>query len=133
MNERSIFMAALERDTREERAAYLDEACAGDLDLRRRVEALLASHVEAGSFLGTPVVERLAEQLATEAGDHATPISEHAVPKLSLSFLSPSDKPGSLGRLGHYEIEEVIGSGGMGIVLRAFDELLHRVVAIKVM
>src|SRR5439155_26902068 len=50
-----------------------------------------------------------------------------------LDFLAPSDRPDSLGLLGHYEILEVIGRGGMGIVLRAFDDKLHRVVAIKVM
>src|SRR5437588_596926 len=43
-----------------ERSAYLDEACAGDPDLRRRVEALLRSHDEAGSFLGRPAVEQVA-------------------------------------------------------------------------
>ncbi len=50
---------------------------------------------------------------------------------ISLSFLAPSQREDSLGRLGHYEALEVIGRGGMGVVLRAFDEKLHRVVAIK--
>jgi serine/threonine-protein kinase len=50
-----------------------------------------------------------------------------------LSFLQPSEKPNSLGRLDEYEILSIIGKGGFGIVLRAFDEHLHRVVAIKVM
>src|SRR5262245_388309 len=51
----------------------------------------------------------------------------------SLDFLASSQKPGSLGRLGHYEVMEVVGQGGMGVVLRAFDEVLHRAVAIKIM
>src|ERR1700704_3923942 len=51
----------------------------------------------------------------------------------SLTFLTPSEKPDCLGRLGHYEVQEVIGQGGFGIVLKAFDEKLHRVVAIKVL
>src|SRR5262249_43879348 len=60
--------------------------------------------------------------------------TEPSVPEedLPLDFLTPSEKPGSLGRLGHYEVQEVIGKGGMGGVMRAFDEELHRVVAIKV-
>src|SRR5262249_22068142 len=51
----------------------------------------------------------------------------------SLAFLQPSTLTGSLGRLGHNEVLEVLGRGGFGIVVRAFDESLHRVVAIKVL
>jgi WD40 repeat protein/serine/threonine protein kinase len=50
-----------------------------------------------------------------------------------LSFLGPPRKPEHLGRLGHYDILQVIGKGGMGIVFKAFDDKLHRVVAIKVL
>jgi hypothetical protein len=39
-----IFVEATELDSPEERAAYLDEACKGDPDVRQRVEALLAAH-----------------------------------------------------------------------------------------
>ena len=51
----------------------------------------------------------------------------------SLDFLAPSDWPDSLGRLGTYEVKGVLGRGGMGVVLKAFDPALSRNVAIKVM
>jgi len=50
-----------------------------------------------------------------------------------LSFLRPTDKPGLLGLLDRYEVREEIGRGGMGLVLKALDPDLNRLVAIKVL
>src|SRR5262245_16760304 len=132
MNERTLFLTALEMEDSSQRTAYLNEACAGDAALRARVEALLQSHQREGKFLDVPAIEQLA---AGGAPADATLDGESSMPDHGLApgILGPAEKPGSLGRLGHYDISEVIGRGGMGIVLRAFDEKLHRVVAIKVM
>jgi eukaryotic-like serine/threonine-protein kinase len=138
MGERAIFFEALDKADPAAREAYLNEACAGDPDLRRRVLALLQSHVVAGDFLDMPAAEQLAAGAGMPAdsgrlGAGFAPPPEPRCSNVPLDFLAPAERPGSLGRLGHYEVLEVVGQGGMGIVLRGFDEKLHRVVAIKVL
>ena len=52
-----LFSTALEKDSWAERAAYLDETCADDADLRTQVETLLRVHGRVGSFLDAPPVD----------------------------------------------------------------------------
>jgi WD40 repeat protein/tRNA A-37 threonylcarbamoyl transferase component Bud32 len=113
MIERTIFLEALERKDPAARAAYLDAACAGRPALRQRIEELLRSHQEADTFLDVPAMEQMA---AVEQ---------------SLGFLRPPHERDSLGRLDHYEVLEVVGRGSTGVVLRARDTKLQRIVAIK--
>ena len=51
----------------------------------------------------------------------------------SLNVLSPSDKVDSLGRLGAYDVMEILGRGGMGTVFKAVDTTLARIVAVKIL
>ncbi|OYW20380.1 MAG: hypothetical protein B7Z55_07380, partial [Planctomycetales bacterium 12-60-4] len=115
------------------RNAYLDEACGGDTRLRSEIEALLKSHVEAGSFLGTPAVQQ-AESAppptvmlgsSDDSADQvippklgAAPVERDETEAAILSLLQPPERAGSLGRLAHYEVLEVLGKGAFGIVLK---------------
>jgi serine/threonine protein kinase/Leucine-rich repeat (LRR) protein len=145
MTEREIFLAVIDLPDASARTAYLDCACATDPALRLKVESLIRSHQEAGSFLGTPAVAR---PVVAFFETHAIPSSpQHDADTTftsepgptresdaeTLAFLAAPGRPNSLGRIGHYEVLQVLGRGAFGIVLRALDDVLQRVVAVKVL
>jgi eukaryotic-like serine/threonine-protein kinase len=104
-----IFHAALDQEP-DRVGAFLDAACEGDEVLRRKVEALLASHQRAGAFIETPV-----------AGI-ATRIIENGQADLLVGHT-----------IGHYKISKRIGTGGMGEVYLATDMTAGRKAALKLL
>jgi serine/threonine protein kinase/Tol biopolymer transport system component len=99
---KDLFGAALELKP-EERAAFLDRECNGDTELRHEVEALLAAHVDAGSFL-----------------EHPTEDIRGMLSAASKTIIGP------------YHLLELIGEGGMGEVwLAEQKQPVRRRVAIK--
>lgn len=78
----------------------------------------------------------LARAMAALKGTGAEPTTLPGSPlprDLELSFLTPGATPDLLGRLGTYEVHAILGRGGMGVVLKAFDPTLRRFVALKVL
>lgn len=69
----------------------------------------------------------------SENAHPGSPVPPPAPQPVELPFLEPATHPEMLGRIGRYEVEGVLGRGGMGIVLRGFDPELQRAVAIKVL
>src|SRR5688500_14678464 len=120
MTDESIFTAAMALKTEAERQAYLDEVCKDNPALRAEVEALLQADAGAGSFLNHPPAG--ADATIAMGAEHDT-VDDDAGP-VSLSFLQPCNSPGRIGQLDHYEVIAVVGQGGMGVVLRAFDTKL---------
>jgi len=92
------------------RAAFIDEACGDDQDLRREVESLLDCDERAQGFIATPPDTIAAELMATAQ--------------------APSMVGGSLN---HYRILSTLGRGGMGEVYLATDTRLGRKVAVKLL
>ena len=104
-----LYHDALELEP-EQRAVFLDQACAGDASLRREVESLLAVETRVGDFIAAPAFEVAAELLTEE---------------------TPSSLTGR--RLGEYEVLAFLGKGGMGEVYLARDPSLGRKIALKLL
>jgi serine/threonine protein kinase len=111
-SDESIFLAALEKKSAEERAEFLSSACGADLERRGRIERLLAAHPRVGSFLEEPAVSPPTGPFASQRPEQ-------------------SELQGT--QIGPYKLLQRIGEGGMGAVYLAEQaEPVHRHVALKI-
>ena len=108
----SIFGRALEIESVADRAAYLDQACGRDADLRAEIEGLLTANGRAGEFMRRPAA-------VVAAG-------------ITAAYEPPTERPGTV--IGPYKLLEQIGEGGFGVVFMAEQtQPLRRKVALKVL
>ncbi len=81
---------------------------------------------------GEQASHEIASMLTPDDLDDALPLREEcSTADFVVDHLEPSDDPAVLGRLGGYDVLDIIGRGGMGVVLKGFDRELKRFVAIK--
>lgn len=110
-----IFNRVIELESKVDRSKYLDVACAGDIELRSKVQALLDAYREAGSFLESP--------------PPGIPPQPSALDVTTDQLIR--EGPGTV--IGPYKLLQQIGEGGMGVVYMA--EQTHPVkrrVALKI-
>ncbi len=104
-----VLQAALDRPS-PERASFLEEACAGDNELKSEAATLIRAHDEAGDFIEQPAIAQDARVIIGEQVD------------VNIGCV-----------VGSYTIVERLGAGGMGEVYLAQDARLNRPVALKIL
>ena len=111
--------------------AQLEDHLGGCLDCQTLIETETA---DSESWSEAVFSLREDHDLGETNPDQATDANRSEyVSKMVLQSLAPSDNPQMLGRMGPYEVSGVIGQGGMGVVLKAHDQSLNRLVALKVL
>jgi eukaryotic-like serine/threonine-protein kinase len=96
----------------------------------------MASHIESCEECQATLEKMVCSDLTWQSVSQLlTPceFESHSELQMRLSFLKPSDNKHALGRFSRYEVLEILGHGGMGIVLRGFDPALNRQCAVKVL
>src|SRR5216684_2375455 len=110
------------------RAAFLEQACAGDEALRRAVELLLAQHEKDDDFLEVPAMEVAAKDLARDQQDDTSRLASPSAPTETAADLASAEKIS----FGPYHLLQRIGQGGMGEVRLAEQrQPVRRRVALK--
>ncbi len=139
-NVKTIFIAALDHEPGAPRAAYLHSACGENVDLRRRVEALLAAHDRADEVLGASGeqsgdpdrIDSNADCPEDEAANAQTPDPEACSSPAAMTVDYQSTAGPDVAIAGRYALKEKIGEGGMGEVWVAKQtEPVKRKLALK--